>query len=187
MKVPTWLEAVLGVALILAGWSWFRSHEALRDALAQQDVLKQEKQDLQGRIEAAGKAEKAANQALEAERRKPATVETVTHYLPVTLPGKIEIVHDATGSPVLAVSGDVQANLNAIQDMEIKCLECQNSLKARTDQYSDLQKQLAISEQNAENWKKAAGKGQGFWARTKEWGIRAGFAAGGYAAGRVMK
>lgn len=182
-KLPTWLEAVLGICLVLALWSWLSAHNALRDALAQKDVLMHEKADLQGRIEAAGKAEQAANQALEAERRKPATIQTVTKYIP--LPGPIQIQQEQGKPPELVISGDAQKNLDALQNFGIECQECKNSLAARNSQFADLQKQLAISEQNAKNWEKAAHKGTGFWARSKEWGIRLAFAGGGYAAGRL--
>lgn len=186
-KLPTWLEAVLGICLVLALWSWLSAHNALRDALAQKDVLMHEKADLQGRIEAAGKAEQAANQALEAERSRPATVQTVTKFLPAPLPNgsEIGIQTSPEGKPQLVVTGDPQANLNAIQDMEIKCLECTNSLAARNAQFADLQKQLTLSEQNAKNWEKSAGRKTGFWAHAKDWGIRLAFAGGGYAAGRL--
>lgn len=185
MKLPTWLEAVLAVGLCFALVSFWKSHEALRDALAQKDVLQHERNDLQAQIDSAGKAEQKANAALEIERKKPATVQTVTKYLPIPLPGKVE-VQEVAGTPMLTVSGDPQANLNAIQDMELKCKECDNSLAARNEQNADLAKQLALSDQNAKNWQKAAQHGSGFWARAKEWGIRAGFAAGGYEAGKLM-
>jgi len=176
---------VLAVALAVLGFvSWLKSHDALRDALAQKDVLMQQKADLQERIDAAGKAELKAIADLETERKKPATVETVTKWLPYPIPGKID-VQPVNGVPTLTVSGDPAANLQAIQDMEIKCLECQTRLKSRDEQYSDLQKQLALSEQNAKNWERAAGHKTGFWAKAKDWGIRIGFAAGGYAAGRL--
>jgi len=185
LKLPTWLEAVLVVALVVALFSFWRSHEALRDALAQQDVLKHEKADLQERIESAGKAEKAANALLEAERKKPATVNTVTKFIP--LPGPVEIRTDPGKPSELVIGGDPQKNLDALQNFGIECQECKNSLAARNSQFADLQKQLTLSEQNAENWKKAANKGSGFWARSKEWGIRVGFAAGGYAVARATK
>ncbi len=171
---------------VIGARSWFLAHEALRDALAQKDVLQHEIGDLQKSIEAAGKAEQKAISDLETERRKPATVETVTKWLPYPLPGKID-VQPVNGTPTLTLSGDPDANLQAIQDMEIKCLECQTSLKTRDTQYADLRKQLTLAEQNAKNWEKAAGKGTGFWAKAREWGIRGGFALGGYAAGRAMK
>lgn len=182
MKLPTWLEVILGVAVLLAGWSWLRAHEALRDALAQKDVLVEQMHDLQGRINAAGLAEQKANQQLEAARNKPATVQTVTQYIP--LPGQIKIQQDPGQPPQLVVVGDSQQNLNALQAFGIECQQCKNSLAARNQQYADLQKQLALSEQNAKNWEKAAGHKTGFWAHTKEWGIRLAFAGGGYIAGR---
>lgn len=189
MKLPTWLEAVLAIGLLVALVAFWNSHNALRDALAQKDVLQHEIGDLQGRITAAGKAEQAANQALEAERKKPATIQTVTKFLPAPLPqgSQIGIQTSPEGKPQLVVTGDPQANLQAIQDMEIKCLECKTSLATRELQYADLQKQLELSEQNAKNWQKAAGKGTGFWERTKQWGIRIAFAGGGYALGKLGK
>jgi hypothetical protein len=185
MKLPTWLEIVLAVCVAIAAVSWFRSHEALRDALAQKDVLIHERADLQKQITDAGAAEQKANTALEAERAKPATVQTVTKLLPYPVPGHVDI-QPVNGTPTLTISGDPQANLQAIQDNEIKCLECRNSLEARNAQFADLQKQLELSDKNAKNWQAAAQKDTGFWARAKEWGIRIGFAAGGYGAGRLL-
>lgn len=189
MKLPTWLEAILAVGLLLMGYAWLKSHEALRDALAQQDVLKLQSKQLQDKIDAAGKAEQAANAALEAERNKPATIQTVARYLPAPLPqgSELTVQPDAKGTDQLVLTGDVQKNLQAIQGMEISCQECNNSLTARNSQLSDLQKQLDLSQQDAANWKKAAGKGSGFWTRAKEWGIRIGFAGGGYLAGRAVR
>lgn len=178
---------VVAIGLAVVGFiSWIRSHDALRDALAQKDVLQHEIGDYQAKIDAAGKAEKDALSSLEAERKKPATVATVTKWLPLPLPGKVDI-QPVNGMPTLTVSGDPQANLQAIQDMEIKCAECDASLKTRNAQYSDLQKQLELSKQNAANWEKAAGHKTGFWAKAQEWGIRIGFAGGGFLAGKVMK
>jgi hypothetical protein len=186
MKLPTWLEAVLAIALIVAAVSWYRAHDALRDALAQKDVLVHERADLQAQIDAAGKAELKANNALETERKKPATVQTVMKFIP--MPGPIQYVPATPLEPAhIEITGDPQQNLDALQNFGIGCQECRNSLDARNTQYADLQKQLQLSDQNAKNWEKAARKGSGFWFRAREWGIRAGFAAGGYAAGRVMK
>ena len=185
MKIPTWLEAALAIGLLLAGWSWFRAHDALRDALAQKDVLTHEKADLQSRIDASGKAEQKANQALDDLRRKPATVQTVTKLIPI--PGPVEIREVPGKAPEVVIGGDAQKTLDALQNFGIDCEKCKNSLLARDSQYADLQKQLQLSDQNGKNWEKAAHKGTGFWARTKEWGIRAGFAFGGYAAGKTMK
>jgi hypothetical protein len=194
MKIPTWLEIVLSVGLAIAAVSWFRSHEALRDALAQKDMIQHQTSDLQAQINAAGQSEKKALADLEDARNKPATVQTVTKYLPAPLPSgsAIEAVpQDASNFKVssgdLVLHGDPQTNLNWVQGMELSCQECKTSLEARETQYADLQKQFALSEQNAKNWQKAAGANSGFWNRAKEWGIRTGFAAGGYAAGKVMK
>lgn len=188
MKIPTWLEAVLAVGLVLAGIAWFRAHDALRDALAQKDILQHERADLQGQIDSVGKAEQKANAALEVERKKPATIQKVTEYLPSPLPkgSQLAVQTAPDGKQEVVLKGDVQKNLDYVQGEELKCKECDNSLQARNAQFADLEKQLQLSDQNAKNWQKAAQRGSGFWQRAKEWGIRAGFAAGGFEAGRLM-
>jgi len=89
---------------------------------------------------------------LEAERKKPATVQTVTKFLPSPLAVGSEIkVEQLPDSPVpqLVVTGDAQKNLQAIQSMEIDHLECKKNLDACT-------KERDQWKLNSENWEQAA-------------------------------
>jgi len=97
---------------------------------------------------------------LEAARNKPATVQAVTKYLPLPLPPKSEIKLETlpdTPIPQIVLTGDAEANLKAIQDMEISHLKCDNDLSACT-------KEREQYKLNAQNWENAA-KGGSKWHR----------------------
>ena len=117
-------------ALALALGAWLRAHDAYKDADSQAKLLSVYLKQKQAEIDAAGEREKKALSDLEAERKKPATVQTVTKLLPMPLPGTVE-VQKVNDVPTLTVTGDPQANLNAIRDMEVQCAECKVSLQSR--------------------------------------------------------
>lgn len=95
---------------------------------------------------------KAKDAELDAARSKPATVQTITKYLPMPLPPKSEIKLETlpdSPTPQIVLTGDPDANLKAIQNMEIDHLKCDNDLVACTkerDQWKD----------NSQNWETTA-------------------------------
>ena len=171
-------------ALALALGAWLRAHDAYKDADSQAKLLSVYLKQKQAEIDAAGEREKKALSDLEAERKKPATVQTVTKLLPMPLPGSVE-VQKVNDVPTLTVTGDPQANLNAIRDMEVDCQECKVSLQARETQYSAAIDQLKAAEKDRDNWKAAAKAHSGFWKGLKNDAIKIGIgAAAGYALSR---
>jgi hypothetical protein len=103
---------------------------------------------------------KAKDAELDAARNKPATVQTVTKYLPLPLPPKSEIKLETlpdSPTPQIVLTGDADANLKAIQNMEIDHLKCDNDLLA-------CGKEKEQFKQNAQNWENAA-KGGSKWHR----------------------
>jgi hypothetical protein len=169
------LYPLLGLCLLACG-VWIAKQEiaqtrAEERSKAREDSIKQIEQQRQDFIA-----------QLEAERKKPATVQTVTKFLPSPLAIGSEIkVEQLPDSPVpqLVVTGDAEKNLQAIQDMEIKHLECDKNLDAcgkERDQWK----------LNSANWESAAKGGSKMHRFLKTLKI-VGCAGGGAALGSLGK
>lgn len=119
-KLKHWLIAVLIVFLAGTGFAWFRAHEAWKDKerdVAVQEAKQATMQQALAQIESERKQQRAELAALAS---RPATVQTVTKLVPV--PGKVEIQPVGPNqTPTLTFTGDPQANLQALQNMAIKC------------------------------------------------------------------
>ena len=119
---------------------------------------------------------------LQAVKNKPATVETVTKYLPLPLPPKSEIKVETLPDaplPQLVLTGDAQENLNAIRDMEVAHLKCDNDLTACGKERD----QWKLNSQNWESAAKGGSKMHRFLKVLKVTGCAAGGAALGSLAG----
>lgn len=117
---------------------------------------------------------------LEEARKKPATIQTVTKYLPMPLPPKAEIKLEQlpdSPTPQLVLTGDAQENLKAIQNMEIAHLKCDNDLEACGKERD----QWKLNSQNWENTAKGGSKTKRFIKVLK----CAGVAGGGAAVGSI--
>src|SRR5690242_5551402 len=112
-------------ALLLAAGVWIAKQEIAQARAEERDKAHQET------IQQIEQARKDFDAQLEEARKKPATVETVTKYLPLPLPPKSEIKVETLPDaplPQLVLTGDAQENLNAIRDMEVAHLKCDNDL-----------------------------------------------------------
>jgi hypothetical protein len=169
------LYPLLAIALLACG-VWIAKQEianarAEERSKASQDAIKQIEQVRQQK-----------DAELEAVRNKPATIQTVTKFLPAPLAVGSELkVETLPDSPVpqLVVTGDAQANLKAIQDMEISHLKCDNDLQAcgkEKEQYK----------LNAQNWESAAKGGSKVHRFIKVLKV-VGCAGGGAAIGSLAK
>lgn len=118
---------------------------------------------------------------LEAARKQPATIQTVTKYLPLPLPAKSEIkletLPDAP-TPQLVLTGDAQENLKAIQDMEIAHLKCDNDLGACQKDYKEMTA-------DRDTWKNTA-KGGSKWKRALKIAKCGAVAGGGAGLGALL-
>ena len=129
------------------------------------------------------KARQDFNAKLDAVQKQPATVQTVTKYVAVPLPPKSEVKIETplptpeTPNPqsYIALTGDVQTNLDWIRDMEIGHLKCDNDLLACSKERD----QWKLDSQNWENTAKGGSK----WTRAVKILKCAGVAGGGAAVG----
>lgn len=124
----------------------------------------------------------AKDAELEAARNKPATVQTVTKYLPLPLPAKSEIrLETLPDSPLpqIVLTGDAQENLKAIQNMEIAHLKCDNDLAA-------CHAELKTMTEDRDNWKDSAKGGSKVHRFLKVLKV-VGCAGGGAAIGSIGK
>lgn len=123
----------------------------------------------------------AKDAELEAARNKPATVQTVTKYLPLPLPAKSEIKLETLPDsplPQIVLTGDAQENLKAIQNMEIAHLKCANDLIACKADYK-------LMTADRDNWKDSA-KGGSKWHRAVKELKCLGVLGGGAGLGSVL-
>lgn len=169
------LYPLLGLALLLCG-VWIAKQEI---AQARTEERSKAHEDTIKQIE---DVRKAKDKELEDARNKPATVQTVTKFMPAPLSVgselKIETLPDSP-VPQLVVTGDAQKNLQAIQDMEIAHLKCNNDLGACTKERNQWK-------MNSENWEttaKGGSKTHRFFKVLKVVGC----AGGGAAAGSFFK
>ncbi len=169
------LYPILALCLLACG-VWIAKQEiaqarAEERSKAHEDSIKQIEQQRQEFIS-----------QLEAERKKPATVQTVTKFLPSPLAVGSEIkVEQLPDSPVpqLVVTGDAQKNLQAIQSMEIDHQECKQNLDACV-------KEKEQFKENAKNWESAAKGGSKMHRFMKALKV-VGCAGGGAAIGSLAK
>jgi hypothetical protein len=175
-------------ALAIAFYLWHKSELAVaraeERAAAQQQIAKNA-QDTIAKIE---QDRKQAIADLEAERKKPATVQTVTKFLPAPLPPgsevKIEQLPDAP-KPQLVVTGDAQANLQTIQNMEIAHLECDKNLRSCRDTVTQKDNVIAALSKERDTWKETAKGGSKTHRLVKALKV-IGCAGGGAALGSVI-
>jgi hypothetical protein len=162
------LYSLLILAVLGVGLCWLRAHDAYRDAVADNKLLKVYMGQKDAEISAAHNAEKKALADFEGARNKPATVQTITKYLPSPLPAgsAISIVPTSQGN-ALQLSGDATTNLKYLQNMELDCQECKASLLARTAEFNALQDKFKAKEKEASDWQSAAKTGHGFWDNLK--------------------
>jgi len=156
------------VVLVMAGfYLWHKSELAIartEERVRAQDAVIQQARD------AIAESEKKRAQAiadLDAARNKPATVQTVVKYLPAPLPEgsevKTEQLPDAPGTQIV-LSGDPQANLQALLNMELAHKECEINLQSCSEKLTaEEQKEQAATKQRDE-WQKAA-RGGSKWHR----------------------
>src|SRR5215467_3552590 len=144
-QVKHWICYSLLIAAVVAGAvSWQRAHDAWKDFQHQAQLQSQVASD-EKRIAAEKDKQTAALQAIAA---KPATVQSVTRLLPVPLPGQLQVQPADTTHPAqLVVAGDPQANLEAIQQGEIKCAQCRIDLTAANALLADEQKKTKSLQQ----------------------------------------
>lgn len=162
------LYSLLILAVLGVGLCWLRAHDAYRDAVADAKLLKVYMGQKDAEIAAAHDAEKKALADFESARNKPATVQTVTKYLPSHLPAgsAISLVPTPQGN-ALQLSGDADTNLKYLQNMELDCQECKASLLARNTEYNALQDKFKAMQKEKDDWQTAAKTGKGFWANLK--------------------
>jgi hypothetical protein len=200
LTVHHFLYPILAIVLIVAGVSWLKAHDAWRDAAS----FQRGKDDQIKMAQAAGTAAEkhsdvVAKQetkdvaAIQKQAAKPLSQSDVIDLINAVLPN----AHASEGvtpegKPAVVLPDAPEARVE-IQAYKAGCDICAVRLKARDEQFTDQQTQLKAKDDELtatrlerDKWKVAAGH-HGFWGNVKEWGIRIGFAAGGYAAGKVMK
>lgn len=151
--------AILAAVLAAGFYLWHTSEVAMARS---EERVKAQDAAIQSAKEAIAASEKAREQAisdLEAARSKPATVQTVTKYLPVPLPAgsevRVEKLADAP-APEIVLSGDAEKNLQAIQEMEIAHKECDVNLKSCSEKSAADQQQIAGLGRERDAWKETA-------------------------------
>lgn len=194
------LYPILAIALIVAGVSWLKAHDAWKDAAAFQRGKDEQVKASQAVATAAEKhSDLVAKQetkdvaAIQKQAEKPLSEKDVMDLINAMLPDAHASAGVTSEGKPAVVLPDAPEARKEIQDYKAGCDICAVRLKARDEQFQDQQTQLKAKDDELtatrlerDRWKVAAGK-HGFWGNVKEWGIRIGFAAGGYAAGKVMK
>lgn len=131
--------------VILAGAAFaFHEYQLRKDQEQRVAVEEARQQESAQRVRDIEAARQEGIAALEAERRRPATVETVTKY--VKIPGGFEVVDAGAGQPAhIEISGDPQKNLDALTQFGIDCAEasvnlgaCQKTAAEHTTQIQSL-------------------------------------------------
>lgn len=152
------LYPVLGLALVLCA-VWIVKQEisvarAEERSQAHSDAIK-EIQKVQAEKD---KAVKEALDKLAQVKAKPATVQTITKYVPIPMPPKSEIKIETPeqGPPQIALTGDVQQNLDWIRNMEISHLECDTKLDSCQKDVTFAGQKLAEMTKDRDNWKNTA-------------------------------
>lgn len=189
-KWTGWTVWTAAAALILlAFYLWHKNQLGLAAAL---ERVKAQDAVIERANQAIAESEKKRAQAvadLETVRSKPATVQTVTKYLPAPLPAgsevKIETLPDAP-APQIVVSGDAQANLQALVNMELQHRECDANLASCSEKLAaEQQKEQAIAKQR-DDWQQTA-RGGSKWQRFGKALKVIGCAGGGAALGSIWK
>lgn len=164
---------LLGIALVLAA-VWIVKQEisvarAEERSQAHSDAIK-EIQKVQAEKD---KAVKEALDKLAQVKAKPATVQTVTKYVPIPMPLKSEIKIETPeqGPPQIALTGDVQENLDWIKNMEVSHLECDKKLEGCQSKVTSGEQKLKQMTDDRDNWESTAkNKPRGFFNRVKQAG-----------------
>jgi hypothetical protein len=154
------LYPVLGLALLACGVWLFRQEISVAKA----EQRSEDSQERQKAIDAERKANKAqlkdALDKLAAVKAKPATIQTVTKYLPLPLPGGSQVaIEPAQGSDKpeqIALTGDVQTNLDWIKDMEISHAECDAKLGSCQKDVTFAGQKLTEMTKDRDNWEDTA-------------------------------
>lgn len=122
---------LLGLALLLCG-VWIAKQEIAQARAEERSKAHEDNQKVLDEQKKQNDAQlKVELDQLEAARKKPATIQTITKFLPAPLSVGSEVkIENLPDSPVpqLVVTGDAQKNLQAIQGMEIAHLECDRNL-----------------------------------------------------------
>lgn len=191
--------ALIVAALALSAL-WVRGLIANARAEEQSKAHAANMQYMQQQKDAADKATAAAVSALEAEKSKPATIGTVTKYLPAPPPSgsSIEVrkpTVDDKGMPCspdlcppdqgeVVLKGNTQDNLNWIRDMEISHQQCDAKLDGCKKDAAIAADQLKQMTADRDTWKQTA-QGGSKWKRFTK-GLKViGCAGGGAAIGAL--
>ena len=189
------------LALIaLAALYWLHSQEVAL-AIAAERAKTQDKiiQSSQAAIASIEQARQQAIADLEAERKKPATVETIVKQLaglsgprglgstslPTGSAVKVEQLPDAP-APQVVLSGDAQTNLNFIRDQLLDHRECDVNLAACDQKLTEQGKELIAAVNQRDIWKQAAQGGSKTHRMVKMLKV-IGCAGGGAALGSLWK
>src|SRR5262249_3330542 len=115
------------LVLLIVGFIAFRQHEAAKDAKHQEEIQRIAADNI---IKIQAVQQEKLKELMELAKQK-ATPQSVTQLLPIQLPGQVQIQPvGPEQKPTLVVTGDPQANLQAIQDAEVKCAKCRIDLDA---------------------------------------------------------
>jgi hypothetical protein len=171
-KITLVLALALLVLLGFAVYGWFSEHDArlraeLTSARAQKDIDSLKAQQQQN-----GETLRQQLAVLELEKTKPATPQQIvldaSHLIPA-LPAPLEVqtkpVNEALpDGPKVQQVVIPTADLSAVRDYGIACEETADKLAACTADDADLKKELALTGQQRDAWKKAASGGS-IWHR----------------------
>ncbi len=182
------------LALIaLAALYWLHRQEVAL-AIAAERAKTQDKiiQSSQAAIASIEQARQLAIADLEAERKKPATVETIIKQLPAPLPTGSELKVESrpagpdAPAPQVVLSGDAQTNLNFIRDQLLDHRECDVNLGACNQKLTEQGKELIAAVNQRDIWKQAAQGGSKTHRMVKMLKV-IGCAGGGAALGSLWK
>jgi hypothetical protein len=191
----------LAIAVLVIAFAWLQAHDAWRDAAAfkrgEDNAIHQAQAAgaaAQQHSDQVGKQEKHDVTAIEKKAATPASTDDTRKLVQMLIPhAQVETIEQPGGAELLAIA-NTQENRDALQHDKAQCDICAVSLAARNQQFQDAQTQLKAKQDEIaglrlerDKYKSAAAAGYGFWARTKEWGIRIGIAGLGYGTGRLSK
>lgn len=185
-------------ALLLVGFCWLRAHDAWRDAQSFQhgkdeQIRASQAQGAQAEkhSEAVATQEKHDVAKIEKQAAQPLSEKDVVDLINAMLPNAhAQEGVTPEGKPAVVLPDAPEAR-KEFQDYKAGCDICSVRLKARDEQFQDQQAQMKAKDDELtatrlerDKWEAAAGK-HGFFGNLKQWGLRIGFAAGGYEIGRL--
>jgi hypothetical protein len=191
----------LAIALLVAAFCWLKAHDAWRDAASfkrgEDNAIHQAQAAgaaAQQHSDQVGKQEKHDVAAIEKKAAAPASTDDTRKLIQLLVPhSQVETIQQPGGAELLAIP-NTQENRDALQQDKAQCDICAVSLAARNQQFQDAQTQIKAKQDEIaglrlerDKYKSAAAAGSGFWARSKEWGVRIGIAGLGYEAGKHSK